>query len=296
MGHKIRVMFVDDEANILSMIRRVLRHEPWEIEYYNNPQEAWQAIQKKPVDILVSDHRMEGMNGVELLARVKATYPETLRIIFSGYSEVSTLTEAINKGHIYKFIHKPIKEDELRLTLRRAAENVMLMRENQALAEKIKAQNEELRQLNEELEARIEQRTRDLYLRQKALETAQAILDSLPAAVLGIGMDGLIVYCNTAVSQLFDVQQGELLGQSYDEVLPRVFVEFVQKVMKDGNSKTWQGRLFDQPLFAQFNTFSSESSNTGGIVLSVICYPESDTATVMDEGESGPKNNMRQCR
>ncbi|RMF60461.1 MAG: response regulator [Calditrichaeota bacterium] len=280
MDEKIRVMFVDDEPNILRMVRRVLRNEPWEMEFYNRAEDAWQAMQKNPPDILVTDHRMEGMTGTQLLARVKAAFPDVLRIIFSGYTEVSTLTEAINQGNIYKFIHKPIKEEDLRLTIRRAAENVLLQRENRQLTERIQAQNEELRKLNEELEERIQQRTRDLYLRQKALEIAQTILENLPTAVLGLSLDGAVVYCNSACAEFLGVKQGELLGQNYDEALPPDFIRLIKETLEDGQQLVWHGKINDRSIFAQTSLFQKEE-DAGGLVLSFICFGQTEP-TVID--------------
>ncbi len=279
MEDRIRVMFVDDEPNILRMVRRVLRNEPWELEFYSGAEEAWQAMQKNPPDIIVTDHRMEGMTGTQLLARVKAAFPDVLRIIFSGYTEVSTLTEAINQGNIYKFIHKPIKEEDLRLTIRRAAESVLLQRENRKLTERIQAQNEELRRLNEELEERIQQRTRDLYLRQKALEIAQTILESLPTAVLGLSLDGAIVYCNSACARFLGMQQGKLLGQIYDEVLPAELVQLIRQTVDNHRQSVWRGRLKSKEYFVQTSLFHRDE-DASGLVLSLIGFEEAEPADV----------------
>ncbi len=271
MNEKIRVMFVDDEMNILRMIKRVLRNDPWDLEFCNSGEEAWKALQEHPVDILVTDHRMQGMTGTQLLARVKAAFPDTLRIIFSGYTEVSTLTEAINQGNIYKFIHKPIKEEDLRLTIRRAAENVLLIRENRKLTEKIQSQNEKLRKLNEELELRIEQRTRDLFLRQKALETAQMILDRMPAAVLGLDTEGTIVYCNSACSDFFQKSQSEIFSQNFKDVLPESLQKLISQTLIDQKRHFWKGDLLHQSIFAQTSTIENDYE-VNGVVLSCFCY------------------------
>ncbi len=72
VDEKIRVMFVDDEVNILRMVRRTLRKEPWEMEFYSSGEEAWKALQEHPVDIIVTDHLMEGMTGTQLVDRQNA--------------------------------------------------------------------------------------------------------------------------------------------------------------------------------------------------------------------------------
>ncbi len=108
------VLFVDDEINILSSIRRALRREGYRILTATSASEAFSLLAKNPVQVVISDQRMPEMNGTELLVRVKSMYPETVRMVLSGYSEISAVTDAINKGAVYRFMLKPWDDEKLK--------------------------------------------------------------------------------------------------------------------------------------------------------------------------------------
>jgi len=108
------VLFVDDEVNILSSIKRTLRREGYDILTASSADEGFSLLAKYPIQVVVSDQRMPEMNGTEFLARVKSLYPETVRIVLSGYSEITTVTDAINKGAVYRFMLKPWEEEALK--------------------------------------------------------------------------------------------------------------------------------------------------------------------------------------
>jgi len=115
-----RILFVDDEPNILSGLKRQLRpqrHE-WEMAFAESGDEALSMIEADPFDVVVSDMRMPGMDGAELLRRVKERYPETVRIILSGHSELELVMKSVGPTHQY--LTKPCDPDLLRATLKRA--------------------------------------------------------------------------------------------------------------------------------------------------------------------------------
>jgi len=118
------LLLVDDEQNVLHALRRLLRREGYHILTAGSGAEALELLALQPVQVIVSDQRMAGMSGVEFLSKVKELYPETVRISLSGYSEISTVTDAINKGAIWKYITKPWDDEalveEIRLAFRMA--------------------------------------------------------------------------------------------------------------------------------------------------------------------------------
>ena len=156
------VLCVDDEPSILSALRRVLRAEGCRLLTAQGGVEALAILATESVDVVVSDMRMPGMNGAELLAQVREKWPQTARILLTGYADMETTIAAINNGQIYRYIHKPWDEHELRLTVRQAAERQMLERERLRLQELTEAQNKELKELNIGLEARVAERTAEL--------------------------------------------------------------------------------------------------------------------------------------
>ena len=108
------VLFVDDESNILASLKRTLRREGYIILTANSTAEGFSLLAKNPVQLVVSDQRMPEMNGTEFLSRVKSLYPQTVRMVLSGYSEISAVTDAINKGAVYRFMLKPWDDETLR--------------------------------------------------------------------------------------------------------------------------------------------------------------------------------------
>ena len=114
------ILLVDDESNILSALRRTLRREGYEILVAGSAEEGFSVLAKHPVRVIVSDQRMPGMSGTEFLSRVKILYPRTVRMVLSGYSEISAVTDAINRGAIYRFLSKPWDDEQLKEEIRGA--------------------------------------------------------------------------------------------------------------------------------------------------------------------------------
>jgi len=115
-----RILFVDDEPNILSGLKRQLRSQrkEWEMDFVESGKQALAMMEGTPFDVVVSDMRMPGMDGAELLGRVKEHYPETVRIILSGHSELELVMKSVGPTHQY--LTKPCDPDLLRATLKRA--------------------------------------------------------------------------------------------------------------------------------------------------------------------------------
>ncbi len=114
------LLLVDDEPNITGAIRRTLRRDGYRLIVANSPAEAFDLLAENDIHVIVSDQRMPEMSGTEFLSRVKEIYPNTVRIILSGYTELQVVTEAVNRGAIYKFLTKPWDDEELRSELAEA--------------------------------------------------------------------------------------------------------------------------------------------------------------------------------
>ena len=112
------LLLVDDDEYILASLRRLLRRENYRILTATNTQEALTLLAEHRVGVIIVDQRMPGMSGTELLARIRTMHPDTVRMVLSGYTAVDSLTEAINRGEIYRFLTKPWQETELIETVR----------------------------------------------------------------------------------------------------------------------------------------------------------------------------------
>ena len=114
------LLLVDDEVNIQHALVRTLRNEGYRILTAANASAAMKLLGQHEVQVILSDQRMPGLTGTELLGNVKAMYPNTMRILLSGFSDAAAVTDAINHGAIYNFLTKPWDEENIRLQLREA--------------------------------------------------------------------------------------------------------------------------------------------------------------------------------
>ena len=131
MGYKILV--VDDEPDNLQLVKRTLRRY-YDIITANNADEAIEILNTVPnIEMVLSDHKMPGKSGVELLHYCFEQYPDIIRILITAYSEVPILVDAINTGKIHRYIKKPWTPEELSLTVEKAFETSKLSRENNKL-------------------------------------------------------------------------------------------------------------------------------------------------------------------
>jgi diguanylate cyclase (GGDEF)-like protein/PAS domain S-box-containing protein len=111
---KQTLLLVDDEPNILSALKRLLRRDGYTILTAESAELGFELLARHAVQVIISDQRMPGMNGTEFLSRAKKLYPNTVRIILSGYTDLESVTDAINRGAIYRFLTKPWEDDKLR--------------------------------------------------------------------------------------------------------------------------------------------------------------------------------------
>jgi len=122
MGEPTRILCVDDERNILRSLTRPFLDDPYEILTAPSGAERLLILaQSGTVPVVISDYRMPGMNGVEFLSEVRKRWPETVRIVLSGYADTGAIVSAINEGQIYRFVAKPWNEDELRVAVANAS-------------------------------------------------------------------------------------------------------------------------------------------------------------------------------
>ncbi len=108
------LLLLDDETNILRALTRVLRRDGYRILSTTSVREAFELLAENDVQVIISDQRMPEMSGTEFLSEVKAIYPDTVRIVLSGYTDLKSVTEAINEGAIYKFLTKPWDDQQIR--------------------------------------------------------------------------------------------------------------------------------------------------------------------------------------
>ncbi len=144
------ILCVDDEQNILNSLKRLLRKEGYRLLTAGSGAEGLKILAENDIHLVISDQRMPEMNRTEFLGKVKEIYPEVIRIVLSGYTEVDSITELINKEHIYKFMLKPWNDNDLKVTVRQAIEALELIYERDSLLQQVKAQDAFLHDLEKE--------------------------------------------------------------------------------------------------------------------------------------------------
>ena len=185
------VLFVDDEEDILKALRRVLRTEPYQTYYALSAKEALDLLTHQPIHVLVSDMRMPQISGPELLEKVSSQYPEIIRLVISVWADSDSILDAVNTGHIYRYLVKPWDNRELKLTLRQALDMYRLQAERKELIRQLKV-------YNRDLEKTVVQRTEQIMAVSQQAElgkyTSQIVnnlnepLNNLAAAIELIGL------------------------------------------------------------------------------------------------------------
>ena len=142
-----RILSVDDEENVCHALRRSLRKEGYELFFGHEPAEGLALLKTQPVDMVISDHLMPNMTGLEFLKIVRDRHPDMMRLMLTGHADMQTAIDAINQGNIYRFLTKPWDDTELKVTLFLAFEQLDLERENRKLLSMVRRQYDVIKAL-----------------------------------------------------------------------------------------------------------------------------------------------------
>ncbi|MCA9064946.1 MAG: response regulator [Planctomycetaceae bacterium] len=134
---KPAVLLVDDEEDVLFSLKGLLRHE-FELHTATSGDQALEILRQHRIHVIMTDQRMPGMTGTQLLSRVRAEFPTAIRIVFTGYADIKSVIEAINNGGLYRYITKPWDPDELVDVLHRAAQRFQEDAQRTRLADSLK--------------------------------------------------------------------------------------------------------------------------------------------------------------
>lgn len=173
-----RVLLVDDEPNVLTALRRALRGRGFEVRCAGSGAEALVLLNQEPVDAIISDMRMPGMNGAEFLQASIALAPDAVRVLLTGFADIGSAMKAINDGQVFRYVTKPWDDALLLQGLDDGLARRALERERDALRTIAEQRAEQLRVLNAGLEDQVAQRTRELAA---ALDEQRALAARLKA-------------------------------------------------------------------------------------------------------------------
>jgi response regulator RpfG family c-di-GMP phosphodiesterase len=156
------ILCVDDEPGILSALRRVFKAKGFQVQIAESGKAGLALLEIQPFDLVISDMRMPEMDGAAFLEQVRLRWPDSVRLLLTGYADISSVMAAINKGEIYRYIGKPWDDNDLLLIVRGALHHRAMALEQRRLQALIKLQNTELKELNASLEVKVQERTKDL--------------------------------------------------------------------------------------------------------------------------------------
>lgn len=140
---KISILYVDDEKNNLVSFKAAFRIK-YNVLTTISGEEAIEILRNNSINIIITDQRMPNMTGVEFLESILDEFPDPIRILLTGYADMSAVVDAINKGKIFHYLTKPWNEEELDMTINRAYDIYKQKMEEREMTSKLSLTNEQL--------------------------------------------------------------------------------------------------------------------------------------------------------
>lgn len=194
-----RILIIDDEVEITKALVRQFKRR-YTVFSANSALEAMDILEKEDIQVVISDQRMPSMSGVEFFSNIKSKYPDIIKLILTGFTDINNVIDAINKGQVFRYITKPWNPEELDWTINEAFEKFLLQSRNRELLielsntnvyleEKVKERTEKLSELNENL-------TKLLKENKKNSEIIEAIFNSVPGIIFLYNDDNQLINWN----------------------------------------------------------------------------------------------------
>ena len=226
------LLLVDDKADVLAALRRMLRPDGYRILSALGGEAGLDILKRQPVDVILSEQRMQHMSGVAFLSQARLIQPDCLRMVLTGYLEIQSIAKTVNEGAIYKFLTKPWDDEQLRAALREAFAHKELADDNRRLAAEL---SQAMTLANQRLQALLEEKQRQLSRDEKVLGVLHEVMAVLPLPLLGVDDSGMIAVTNTAAQQAFgEGAQALFPGQQVDVLLPPELLRAVDTDDKEG--------------------------------------------------------------
>ncbi|MBK4733442.1 EAL domain-containing protein [Noviherbaspirillum pedocola] len=255
------LLLVDDEPTILYSLKRRLRNEGYQILTAANGQQGLQLLAEQQIDVVVSDHRMPEMDGIEFLRAVRQLYPDTVRILLSGFTELQTVTEAVNAGAIYKVLTKPWDDKQLLAHIREAFNHGAMANENRVLTLKLRTAYQQLSAANRQLETLLDQQRRVLRQDEISPDIAREALHQVPVAVLVSDDRCVIVLANHAARKLFG-RHSPVLGENARHLFPEL-----PRVLAPGRVATFEAQRGETVLRVLLSPMGNDTESRGWLLV-----------------------------
>jgi CheY-like chemotaxis protein len=218
------VLLVDDEEEILLALGRRYRKEAFTLLTASSGEEALEILKSREVHVLLSDARMPGMGGIELLKLAKKLYPEMIRIMISGYVEPENLMAAVNTGEVFRFIAKPWEDSYFRSCIYEALDNYEALRQNR----------EDMKKILEHPENRVRKGRREA-----GLFITNALMEEYDLPALCVDGELNIYSFNTAADRLFGGVLARGTDRGLSQLLGQETVDQLRDIFRGGEKKLY---------------------------------------------------------
>jgi two-component system NtrC family sensor kinase len=204
------LLVVDDDDNVRRALKRVLLRTRCRVLDAANADGALRLLEGERVQVVISDHRMPGMSGIEFLRVVKERWPRIQRVLLTGQADSNAIEEAVNRSEIFRFIWKPWDDGHLLITIQSAIDQYWIVEENSSLQALVSDRNSELERVNRDLDGKLAARSQALM---RAAQEWRACFDAIgdPLAIMRVG-ECEVVRANTAFARAAGVAPNMLSG------------------------------------------------------------------------------------
>lgn len=170
------ILYIDDEQDNLTVFYSAFRRN-FKVYLANSGPEGLEVMKKQTIHLVIADQRMPEMTGIEFLEKIKLEYPDCIRMVLTGFTDVEAIIEAINKGRVYRYITKPWSKDDLKMIIDHALETYELKQQNRKLFS-------DLEEANTTLEKKVIERTKKIESQRREITDSIHYASRIQSALL----------------------------------------------------------------------------------------------------------------
>ncbi|PZX51076.1 phospho-acceptor domain-containing protein [Algoriphagus ratkowskyi] len=298
MNDKIHVLYIDDEDNNLKSFRATLRKD-FKIFTAINAEEGLKIAREEDVHVVIADQRMPGMTGTEFFEELMKFNPDPIRILLTGYSDIASVIDAINKGEVYRFIDKPWNIEQIKNSIKNAADIYYMRRELKDKSLKLKKLHSEMNQfvysLSHELRGPLMSISGVSKLAKMELKDPEAweyfdMIDSATGKLDDYIYKMLDFYRSTKIdNKISEISFRDIVDQQLEAYNSKFDINHIQISIQIRQEHSFYSdeskiRVILNNLFSNSVQFQNEDQSENKISLTVEVAESEATITLMDNG------------
>ena len=228
---KHRILLVDDEEGILKSLVRLLKELKVDLVTATGGEKALDIIKAQKISLIISDQRMPGMTGVELLGKCRELAPDAIRILLTGYADIDATVDAINTGAVRYYLNKPWEDDFLLSRIRDSLEMFDTAAENLRLTELTKAQNQKLLEFTHTLQQKVDEQTSEI--KGQHLELKKSFMETIKAfsTIVGLRLQDVASHSQRVAALAKMLLDGLKLDEKeYQDVVVAAYLHDIGKI------------------------------------------------------------------